>query len=74
MRATYYPLGPDSAIEEDDPATWDYGFMLGSAHSFGIHGLFGDGSVRPISYSVDRVVLNQLGNRDDGEVIDLSTL
>lgn len=74
MRATYYPLGPDGTIEEADLTDWDYGFSLGSSHAFGIHGLLGDGSVRPIPYTVDRIVLNQLGIRDDGEVIDTDTL
>jgi hypothetical protein len=50
------------------------GFCLGSAHSFGIHGLFGDGSVRSISYDIDRVTLNRLGNRDDGDMVDESAL
>jgi prepilin-type processing-associated H-X9-DG protein len=52
----------------------NYGFCLGSAHSFGVHGLFGDGSVRSINYEIDRLTLNRLGQRDDGEVINLDKL
>jgi type II secretory pathway pseudopilin PulG len=74
MRASYYPIGPDGTIEESDLSEWDYGFSLGSAHPTAIHGLFGDGSVRPISYDVDRVLLNRVGNRDDGEAIDTNNL
>ncbi|MCC6493558.1 MAG: DUF1559 domain-containing protein [Pirellulales bacterium] len=70
MRATYYPVGPDTTIEQSGVDDWHYGFCLGSAHSFGVYGLFADGSVRPIVYEVDRIMLNWLGNRDDGEVVD----
>jgi prepilin-type N-terminal cleavage/methylation domain-containing protein len=42
------------------------GYEVGSAHLTGIHGLFADGSVRPIQYSIDRVVFNRLGDRQDG--------
>jgi hypothetical protein len=76
MRATWYPIGRDTSLEEFQQE-WpglDMGFCLGSAHSFGIHGLFGDGSVRSISYDIDRVTLNRLGNRDDGDMVDESAL
>jgi hypothetical protein len=43
---------------------------FGSAHSSGIHGVFGDNSVRTISYEIDRMVFNMLGNRVDGKVAD----
>jgi prepilin-type N-terminal cleavage/methylation domain-containing protein len=74
MRASYYPIGPDGTYEEANLSGWDYGFSMGSSHPSGIHGLFGDGSVRSISYEVDRIALNRLGTRDDGETIDMSTL
>jgi prepilin-type N-terminal cleavage/methylation domain-containing protein len=69
MRASWYPIGRDVSIPESGLSSQDYGFCIGSAHSFGVHGLFGDGSVRSVSYDVDRVTLNRLGQRDDGEVI-----
>lgn len=75
MRATYYPLGPDvtvpqSNIEFPQEGNLHYGYCLGSAHAFGVNGLFGDGSVRPIAYDIDRIMLNRLGHRDDGETVD----
>jgi hypothetical protein len=44
--------------------------MFGSAHSAGVQGVFGDNSVRMISYDIDRDVFNKLGNRNDGQVVD----
>jgi prepilin-type N-terminal cleavage/methylation domain-containing protein len=74
IRAGWYPIGPDVTIEQSGLTSHDYGYCLGSAHSFGVHGLFGDGSVRGISYDVSRVTLNRLANRDDGEVINEAEL
>jgi prepilin-type N-terminal cleavage/methylation domain-containing protein len=74
MRASWFPVGRDVPIEETGLTSDQYGYCLGSAHPAGIHGLFGDGSVRGISYDIDRLTLNRLGNRDDGEVIDESKL
>ncbi|HEX2477173.1 MAG TPA: CRTAC1 family protein, partial [Lacipirellulaceae bacterium] len=74
MRASWFPIGRDVSIPESGLSSNDYGFCLGSGHSAGIHGLFGDGSARGISYDVDRLTLNRLGTRDDGEVIDESKL
>ena len=45
---------------------------FGSAHSGGIHAVFGDNSVHTISYDIDRNVFNFLGNRVDGQVVDAS--
>jgi len=45
---------------------------FGSAHAAGFHVAFCDGSVRPISYSVDRLVHKYLGNRRDRQAIDTS--
>ena len=74
MRASYYPIGRDGSIEESGLSSDQYAYCLGSAHSFGVYGLFADGSVRGISYDVDRIMLNRLGQRDDGEVIDEESL
>jgi prepilin-type N-terminal cleavage/methylation domain-containing protein len=79
MRASYYPPGPDVSLEADpfpnsNDDDRDFGLCVGSAHAAGVNGLMGDGSVRFISYDVDRETFNRLGNRDDGEVIDISTL
>jgi prepilin-type N-terminal cleavage/methylation domain-containing protein len=76
MRSAWFPIGRD-VNEEEFRQEWpgvDIGFTLGSAHSSGIHGLLGDGSVRSISYDVDRLTLNRLGTRDDDEIIDVDKL
>jgi hypothetical protein len=76
MRSAWFPIGRDISEEEfyAQYPNVDYGFTLGSAHSSGIHGLFGDGSVHHVSYDIDRVTLNRLGQRDDGERIDETAL
>ena len=58
---TYRPSQDKNGIEGDE---------LGSAHGAGFYSAFADGSVHLISYSVDATVLNNLGDRRDGEVID----
>ncbi len=75
-RATYYPIGPDQPKEVSNLtiSARDYGFCLGSAHPAGVHGLFVDGSVRGVGYSIDPVMLNRLGQRDDGETVEPNTL
>jgi len=50
------------------------GYEFGSAHASGIQSLFGDGSVRMIRYSVSPTVFNWLGDRQDGQVVDMSGL
>src|SRR5262245_23982204 len=52
---------------------WE-GYRFGSAHPSGINGLFGDGSVRFIRYSVDRTLFNNIGARADGATVNLSGL
>ncbi|NUQ61596.1 MAG: DUF1559 domain-containing protein [Pirellulales bacterium] len=47
---------------------WD-GYRFGSAHSAGINGLLGDGAVRMIAYTIEATVFNNLGNRQDGNVV-----
>ena len=49
-------------------------FHFGSAHSGAINAAFGDGSVRTISYDVDPILFNRLGDRRDGEMADTSGL
>ncbi|MSQ94738.1 MAG: DUF1559 domain-containing protein [Gemmataceae bacterium] len=41
------------------------GYEIGSAHDGGVQGLFADGSVRLISYTVSPTVLGQLADRQD---------
>ena len=47
---------------------WE-GYRVGSAHPMGAQGLFGDGSVRTIPYSISLAVFNNLCNRMDGTPI-----
>jgi prepilin-type N-terminal cleavage/methylation domain-containing protein/prepilin-type processing-associated H-X9-DG protein len=53
---------------DDNAAGNDRGF--GSAHPAGMNGLFADGSVRTVAYSVDPYVFWYLGQRNDGQVAD----
>lgn len=50
------------------------GYEFGSAHVGGMNAVFGDGSVRSIQYGVDPIIFDRLGNREDGNVIDLGKL
>ncbi|MDO4583452.1 MAG: DUF1559 domain-containing protein [Planctomycetia bacterium] len=45
--------------------------VFGSVHSGSMQITFCDGSVQPLSYSIDSVVWAHLGNRADGEVVTL---
>jgi prepilin-type N-terminal cleavage/methylation domain-containing protein len=69
LRATNCELGPD---EETTDGAAPYRF--GSAHSTVMISGFADGSVHPISYSIDIRMFNKLGHRSDGAVVDLNNL
>jgi prepilin-type N-terminal cleavage/methylation domain-containing protein len=60
------------AADYNTSAMWRECLMFGSAHSAGIQSVFGDDSVRTISYDIDRDVFNKLGNRVDGQTVDVS--
>jgi prepilin-type N-terminal cleavage/methylation domain-containing protein/prepilin-type processing-associated H-X9-DG protein len=47
---------------------------FGSSHPGRFNAVFCDGSVRSVSYSVNGTVFKNLGNRNDGQVIDLNNL
>ncbi len=47
---------------------------FGSAHSSGCLFVFGDGSVRTISYGIEPAIHARLGNRSDGLVVDAGSL
>lgn len=47
-------------------------YTLGSAHQGSMNAVFADGSVRSIRYSISWSLLNQLADRRDGSVIDLT--
>lgn len=70
-RWTQLPPQPDSQNATDN---WEQWTLFGSAHPVGCQFVFCDGSVHTISYDVDKTIFSRLGNRDDGEIIDLSNL
>ncbi len=71
FRNGYYaaPNGPGRPPQQDRPGFSDT-FIFGSAH-FGSCGfVFCDGSVRPISYSIDPLLFSWLCNRKDRQAVD----
>lgn len=49
-------------------------YRFGASHATGVHALMGDGAVRTISYDVDPLIFNVLGDRRDGATPDRSNL
>jgi prepilin-type N-terminal cleavage/methylation domain-containing protein len=49
-------------------------FIFGSAHSSGMNAVFGDGSVHFLNFTIDVVLFNNLGARNDDQTVDLSQL
>jgi len=66
-----YRYGPDSVDDCGNPAHCcnACGFDFGSAHPSGANFLMADGSVRNISYTVDRQTFHWLGDRRDQHVL-----
>lgn len=58
-----YPFSPGSFSNQCDM------FHFWSPHSSGANFLFADGSVKFLSYSIGQPVMNQLGSRNDGELV-----
>jgi prepilin-type N-terminal cleavage/methylation domain-containing protein/prepilin-type processing-associated H-X9-DG protein len=58
---------------QDQPGLYYYN-SFGSAHAGGCNFVFCDGSVRPLSYSIDPQVFSYVVNRKDGKAIDASKL
>jgi prepilin-type N-terminal cleavage/methylation domain-containing protein len=58
------PPAPDAAYPAEPPTYWSNQF--GSIHSDVFHGLLVDGSVRGISYSIDRETFRRVCVRNDG--------
>jgi prepilin-type N-terminal cleavage/methylation domain-containing protein len=64
----------DKGPKQDNFGDNDRSKRFGSSHPGRFNAVLGDGSVRPISYSIDPVVFSYLGNKSDGQVIDLDAL
>lgn len=59
--------GDDADSTPDD----DVGYHFGSGHPAGVNFLLGDGSVRMLSYTIDRTLLDRLGDRRDQQVVQV---
>jgi prepilin-type N-terminal cleavage/methylation domain-containing protein len=64
-----YYFAMDDLVSDDT----NLGNSLGSAHAAGVQSVFADGSVQFISYDIDQSVLDALGDRRDGLVIQGSS-
>jgi len=73
MRYTAFTPHSDKDYGTPQNGGWE-GYRFGSAHPAGINALFGDGSVRMIKYSVDATLFNNIGHRQDGQIVNLSGL
>ena len=62
-----------SPPEQDTPGVVNW-VIYGSAHSGSYNATFCDGSVHAISYSIDPLTHQHLGNRADGALIDFSKI
>jgi type II secretory pathway pseudopilin PulG len=49
-------------------------FVFGSAHPNGMNAVFGDGAVRYLQFDIDLILFNNLGARNDENVVNLSAL
>lgn len=75
LRSTMFPMVPDSTGEAPSPGIGqEEHYQFGSAHSGGINAAFCDGSVRTVSYDIDRELFNRLGHKSDGEIVDTNEL
>lgn len=69
---TYRSTHPARPLKPDTLGVIYGGF--GSAHTAGSNFVFCDGSVRMVSYGVDPLIHQYLGDRQDNQVIDVSKL
>jgi hypothetical protein len=74
IRSTMFPPGPDVDVPSFVGVDTPYAWAFGAAHTGVMNTIFADGSVHPLSFDIDRETFNLLGNRDDGQTVDLSSL
>ena len=69
--ANHTGFGPDSDEAQGDtvPYSGDVGHHFGSPHPAGANFLLADGSVRIISFTIDRQTFDWLGHRRDGNPV-----
>jgi len=74
LRMTSSRIGPDIQAQNDQNSGLygDIGYHFGGAHPNGMTVAFADGSVKFMSYSINRVNFARLGHRMDGQVVDLN--
>ena len=70
MRRTDIPPAPDFF----GPPSQDGGRRFGSSHPGRFNAVFADGSVRPITYSIDPLTFRYLGDKADGQTINVEDL
>ncbi len=68
MRYTGYPPGPDIEQGRRDPE--GFGYHFGSSHPAIFNAVFADGHVQSIDYDIDPIVFNNMGDRQDGQVVE----
>jgi prepilin-type N-terminal cleavage/methylation domain-containing protein len=68
MSDASFPLSMDGAPLNNVVLDW----TLGSAHAAGVYTVFADGAVRLISYEINQQILDDLTNRHDGKMPDMS--
>jgi prepilin-type processing-associated H-X9-DG protein/prepilin-type N-terminal cleavage/methylation domain-containing protein len=64
----------DKGPKPDYVGVTDATKRFGASHPGRFNALFADGSVRPISYTIDPVIFSYLGNKADGQVIPTGDL
>ena len=66
-------LGPGQAMAQDSPDAERFfprqGFMLSGYGAAGYNAVFADGHVTQISYDIDLVIFNAMGDRRDSLII-----
>jgi prepilin-type N-terminal cleavage/methylation domain-containing protein len=72
MTAFSFPPAPDTETPDQDQNRYQWAF--GGPHPGGWMAVFCDGSVHFLSYDMALLLHNNLGNRQDGNAIDISSL
>jgi hypothetical protein len=67
-----FPPGPDINTDLRTMSTiHPFSFEFGSSHRAGFQGVFADGAVRLIPYSIDPTIFKYLCSRNDGQTVNL---